>query len=182
MALIQSFFLFLLLCVPSFTYSNLESNKVQNWINIPYKKTETLSYYFYINDFINSFIGIPTSNITVDSSTINSTYLAGNASIYNMLGTPVGTCSASFLCIQNNSGIFTSNSNYLSINNGLILSWLMPNTLTNLELNTIVQSMVGQNIVVSSAMIGTNPFYGKKFNINISSDGTKITFILTRVG
>ena len=45
---------------------------------------ETITYYLYISDFADSFIEIPTSNVTVESPTIASSYLAGRAPIYDV--------------------------------------------------------------------------------------------------
>jgi len=140
-----------------------------------------LSYYLFVEDFINSFIEIPTSNVSVDSSTLSSKYLAGRASIYNADDEKVGTCSASFLCMQNEDGIFTDISNYLSVDNGLVISWFTPTTLINLELDSIVHSMVTECIVLANTKIGFNPFYGKKFNMIVSSDSSKIYFKLTEL-
>lgn len=146
------------------------------------KKHENLTYYLFIEDFIKSFIEIPTSNVSVDSSTISSRYLAGRASIYNAQDEKVGTCSASFLCMQNADGIYTDISNYLSVNeNGLIISWFTPTTLVNLELDSILHSMITECIVVASTKIGFNVFYGKKFNMIVSSDEDKIYFKLTKI-
>lgn len=160
--------LFLLICAPSYSYSKCSASK-------------ELSYYLYIGDFINSMIVIPTSNVPGSSSTIASKYFAGRAPIYNVLNQKVGTCSASFLCMQNADGIFTDISNYLSVDNGLIVSWFTPTTLINLELDSILHSMVTECIVVASTKIGFNPFYGKKFNMIVSSDDQKIYFKLTRI-
>lgn len=197
------FFLFLLLTLPSNIYSDIypksfddenshmgvfehdvsyhvrENDLVDNSKSC--KKNRKLSYYLYIEDFINSFIEIPTSNVAVDSSTISSKYLAGRAPIYNLQNEKVGTCSASFLCMQNADGIFTDISNYLSVDNGLIVSWFTPTTLINLELDSIVHSMVTECLVVASTKIGFNPFYGKKFNMIVSSDDTKIYFKLYKI-
>lgn len=145
------------------------------------KKHKKLSYYLFTEDFIQSFIEIPTSNISVDSSTISSKYLAGRAAIYNEQDEKVGTCSASFLCMQNEDGIYTDISNYLSVENGLVISWFTPTTLINLELDSIVHSMVTECIVLASTKIGFNPFYGKKFNMIVSSDDQKIYFKLTQI-
>ena len=145
------------------------------------KKPKKLSYYLYTADFINSFIEIPTSNVLVDSSTISSKYLAGRAAIYNKHNKKEGTCSASFLCMQNADGIYTDISNYLSADNGLVISWFTPTTLINLELDTLIHSMVTECIVVASTKIGFNPFYGKKFNMIVSSDSEKIYFKLTEI-
>ena len=201
------FFLFLLLCTPacifsgncppSFVYKNTSIEVIKKGVinrNIINendlvdksrkkicKKHKKLSYHLYIEDFIKSFIKIPTSNVSVDSSTISSKYLAGRAAIYNVKNKKVGTCSASFLCMQNADGIFTDISNYLSVDNGLIVSWLTPTTLINLELDSIVHSMVTECIVVASTKIGFNPFYGRKFNMIVSSDDKKIFFKLSEI-
>ena len=203
------FFLFLLICAPSGIYSdvyplsfgnaitcseaienenvvinqniNRENNLVEKSRKKSYRKHRKLSYYLLVEDFINSFIEIPTSNVLVDSSTISSTYLAGRASVYNLQDEKVGICSASFLCMQNADGIFTDIANYLSIDNGLIVTWFTPTTLINLELDTIVHSMVTECIVVASTKVGFNPFYGQKFNMIVSSDDSKIYFKLSRI-
>lgn len=144
-------------------------------------KHKELSYYLNISDFIQSFISIPTANVLIPSSTINSSYLAGRAPVYNENNEKVGTCSASFLNIQNAENIFTDISNYLAIDNGLIVTWFTPTTLLNLELDTIVHSMVTECIVVASTKVGVNPFYGQKFNMVVSSDESRIYFKLTRI-
>ena len=145
------------------------------------QKHKKLSYYLYVEDFINSFIKIKTFNVADDSSTVSSKYLAGRASIYNTHGEKVGTCSASFLCMQNENGIYTDISNYLSVDNGLIVSWFTPTTLINLELDSILHSMVTECIVIASTKIGFNPFYGKMFNMIVSSDNEKIYFKLSEI-
>lgn len=145
------------------------------------KKHKVLYYYLYVDDFINSFIEIPTSNVSVDSTTISSKYLAGRAAVYNFQNEKVGTCSASFLCMQNVDGIYTDISNYLSVDNGLIVSWFTPTTLINLELDSIIHSMVTECIVVASTKIGFNPFYGNTYNMIVSSDDQKIYFKLTKI-
>jgi hypothetical protein len=145
------------------------------------KKHKKLLYYLYTEDFIKSFIEIPTANVLVDSSTISSKYLAGRAPIYDAQDNVAGTCSASFLCMQNDDGIYTDISNYLSADNGLVISWFTPTTLINLELDSIVHSMVTECIVRASTKIGFNPFYGKKFNMIVSSQDGKIYFKLTKI-
>lgn len=142
-------------------------------------KQRTLTYYLYISDFAQSFIEIPTSNVAVDSTTISSKYLAGRAPLYNRRGQKIGTCSASFLCMQNADGIYTDISNYLSVDSGLIVTWFTPTTLINLELDSIIHSMVTECIVVASTKVGFNPFYGETFNLVVSSDDQKIYFKFT---
>lgn len=177
----RSVFLFLLMCVPLLTYGNDttgRSHAVSKSEKIS-KKHKKLSYYLYTADFIQSFIEIPTSNLLPDSSTISSKYLAGRAAVYDKHNKKVGTCSASFLCMQNNDGIYTDISNYLSIDNGLVISWFTPTTLINLELDSIIHSMITECIVKASTKIGFNPFYGETFNMVVSSDANKIYFKLS---
>lgn len=143
---------------------------------------QTLVYYLNIADFAQSFIEIPTSNVSGGGSTISSSYLAGRATLYNQDNIKSGTCSASFLCMQNQEGIYTDISNYISVNNGLVVSWFTPTTLINLELDSIIHSMVTECMVVASTKIGVNPFYGETFNLIVSSDDEKIYFEFTRTG
>lgn len=142
------------------------------------KKKKHLVYYIYIQDFLNSMISIPTANVNENSSTIDSKYLAGRATLYKKGDKKFGICSASFLCMKNQNGSFSDISNYLMVDNGLIVSWLTPSTLVNLELDSIIHGMVTECIVTASTKIGFNPFYGKQFNMIVSSDGQKIYFDL----
>ena len=144
-------------------------------------KRVKLEYYLTITDFIQSFIIIPSSNASQPSSTISSKYLAGRAPVYNRLGVKSGVCSASFLCMQNADNIYTDISNYLSVDNGLVISWLTPTTLLNLELDSILHGMVTECIVKASTRIGVNPFYGKEFNMIVSSENGRIYFRLTEL-
>ncbi len=143
---------------------------------------ETITYYLYIADFANSFIEIPTSNVSGGSSTIASSYLAGRAPIYNADNVYAGTCSASFLSMQTGDGIYTDISNYLSADDGLIVTWFTPTTLINLELDSLINSMVTECTVVSTTKVGFAPFYGQTFSLIVSSDGEKIYFQFSRVG
>ena len=161
-----------------------------------------MTYFLNVTDFINSLIEIPATPIPPPSrptptpyprphphfpdlhnTTTDSKYFAGIANIY----TPgddqdsVGRCSASFLCFKNNDRFYTDISNYISVDNGLIVSWLTPTTLINLELDSIINGMVTECIVVASTKIGPNPFYGETFNLVVSSDGQQIQFEFTNI-
>ena len=140
-----------------------------------------LKYSLSIQEFITSFIEIPSSTVTQPSSTVSSKYLAGRAYVYNRKGKKAGVCSASFLCMQDASNIYTDISNYLSVENGLVISWFTPTTLINLELDSIVNGMVTECIVKASTKIGYNPFYGKEFNMIVSSKDGRIWFELTEI-
>lgn len=144
-------------------------------------KKQQLVYYLYIADFAQSFIEIPTSNVSAESSTLSSKYLAGRAAVYDKRNKKVGTCSASFLCMQNQNGIYTDISNFLSVDNGLIVSWFTPTTLVNLELDSIIHSMVTECLVVASTKVGFNPFFGKTFDLVVSSDDQKIYFKFSKI-
>jgi len=185
--------LFLLLCV-TFIYSshtlygddtvgngifkNVEASKDKKSKNV---QCTTQTYYLYIADFGQSFIEIVTAP-PAGSSTIQATYLAGRAPIYNKNNQEFGTCSASFLCMQTADGIFTDISNFLSIDNGLIVSWFTPSTLINLEIDNFANGMVTECMVTATTKVGVNPFYGQTFNLVVSSDNEKIYFEFTRTG
>jgi hypothetical protein len=125
-------------------------------------------------------IDIPTTPVTTPSTTVSSKYLAGEAVLYDTTtGREVGTCSASFLCLQNErSIIYTDIANYISVDSGLIITWFTPTTLANLELDTIVNGMVTECIVTSTTKVGVNPYYGQKFNMVVSSSDGQIHFDL----
>ena len=143
---------------------------------------QMFTYYLYIADFIASFIQIPTSNVSVSSTTIASSYLAGRAPLYNSNDTKVGICSASFLCMQTADGIFTDIANYISTADGLIVTWFTPTTLINLELDSIINGMVTECTVLASTKVGVAPLYGQTFDLIVSSDGQKIHFQFSRLG
>jgi hypothetical protein len=166
---------FLLLCIVLACYTcSLYS------LNPP--KPEAITYYLNIADFAASFIEIPTSNVSGDSPTIASSYLAGRAPIYDVHNMKVGTCSASFLSMQTIDGIFTDISNYLSADNGLIVTWFTPTTLINLELDSIINAMVTECTVVVTTKVGFSPLFGQTFNLIVSSDSGKIYFQFSRIG
>jgi hypothetical protein len=147
---------------------------------------EPMTYFLEVTDFINSLIEIPAKlvrNPHVHNTTIDSKYLAGIANIY-VPGDDqqsVGRCSASFLCFKNDQGFYTDISNYISVDNGLIVSWFTPTTLINLELDSIINGMVTECIVVAATKIGPNPFYGETFDLVVSSDGQQIQFQFTQI-
>jgi len=145
-------------------------------------ESKTITYYLYIADFAKSFIQIPTSNLSGSSSTIASSYLAGRAPIYDVNNQKMGTCSASFLSMQTEDGIFTDIANYISADNGLIVTWFTPTTLLNLELDSIIHSMVTECIVTATTKVGFAPMFGQTFDLIVSSDDQKIYFQFTRTG
>ena len=159
---------------------------------------EPMTYFLKVREFIESLIEIPATPIPprppptphprptlpdFQNSTTDSKYFAGIANIY-VPGDDqhsVGRCSASFLCFKNDQRFYTDISNYISVDNGLIVSWLTPTTLINLELDSIINSMVTECIVVAATKIGPNPFYGETFNLVVSSDGQQIQFEFTNI-
>lgn len=171
--MLKKSYLFLLLCV-GFIYLQPFSLHALT--------ERSFTYYLNVQDFIDSFIEIPTSNVSGSGTTISSKYLAGRAPLYNQDNLQVGTCSASFLCMQTADGIFTDISNYISVDSGLIVTWFTPTTLINLELDTIVNSMVTECIVEATTKVLGNPFYGQTFNLVVSSDTQRIYFQFSRTG
>jgi len=149
---------------------------------------EPMTYFLNVTDFINSLIEIPAKPIRghgIHNTTTDSKYFAGIANIY-IPGDDqhsVGRCSASFLCFKNDQRFYTDISNYISVDNGLIVSWFTPTTLINLELDSIINSMVTECIVVAATKIGPNPFYGETFNLVVSSQmsGQQIQFDFTNI-
>lgn len=158
------------------------TNQVPSLYGVTPIEPNPITYYLSIADFAQSFIQIPTSNVSVDSTTIASSYLAGRAPIYDVNNMKVGICSASFLSMQTADGIFTDISNYIATADGLIVTWFTPTTLINLELDSIIHSMVTECTVVVTTKVGFSPFFGKTFNLIVSSDGGKIYFQFTRIG
>jgi hypothetical protein len=149
---------------------------------------EPMTYFLKVTDFINSLIEIPAKPIRghgIHNTTTDSKYLAGIANIY-IPGDDqhsVGRCSASFLCYKNDERFYTDISNYISVDNGLIVSWFTPTTLIDLVLDDIINSMVTEAIVVAATKIGPNPFYGETFNLVVSSQmsGQQIQFEFTNI-
>jgi Coenzyme PQQ synthesis protein D (PqqD) len=135
-----------------------------------------MTYFLNVREFIEGLIEIPATPIPPHfpnpprNRTTDAKYLAGIANIYVPgVRAPFGRCSASFLCYKNNHRFYTDISNYLSVDNGLIVSWFTPTTLINLELDNIINGMVTECIVVAATKIGPNPFYGETFNLCVSS-------------
>jgi hypothetical protein len=136
-----------------------------------------LTYYLKIEEFIKCLVEIPTQPLTDD---VKSTSLYGRANIYNEENNTIGTCSASFSCSQNSFDTYSDIINYISTVDGLIVSWLTPSTLINLELDSIINGMVTECIVNCNTKIGAESiFYGKTFNLKVSSSDGKIYFYFT---
>jgi len=147
-----------------------------------------MTYFLKVREFIEGLIEIPATPISPHfpnpprNRTTDAKYLAGIANIYVPgVRAPFGRCSASFLCYQNNHRFYTDISNYLSADNGLIVSWFTPTTLINLDVDSVINGMVTECIVVAATQIAPNPFYGETFNLVVSSDGLQIQFEFTQI-
>jgi hypothetical protein len=141
--------------------------------------TSRYQYYLNIDEFVNNLVDIP---VTV-SSNIASAYFASRAPIYQVGSTTsIGVCSASFLCINNGDNVFVDISNYININNGLIVSWFTPTTVEALELDQIIYAMITQAIVRVVTRIGSpNDFYRRTYSLTVTSNGPKIFFLFEYV-
>ena len=141
---------------------------------------EPMTYFLKVSDFIESLIEIPATPIKnphINNSTTASKYFAGIANIYipDDDQNSVGRCSASFLCFKNDQRFYTDITNFISVDNGLIVSWLTPTTLINLELDNIIRGMVTECIVVASTKIGVNPFFGQTFDLKVKEVSSKMS-------
>jgi hypothetical protein len=152
------------------------------------------TFFLKVGAFIQSLVQIPAAPVNfnrfnpgsrLDNTTTATQYLAGIADMYfrdefsgQPVG-PVGRCSASFLCFQVPSApnspnphqprFYTDIANYISLDNGLIVSWFTPTALADLGLDSLIHGMVTECIVVASTKIGANPFYGETFNLKVFS-------------
>ncbi len=136
-------------------------------------------YFLKVGEFIQSLVEIPVAPVKfkhphLQNSTTSTQYLAGIANLYDPSDSSdppksVGRCSASFLCYQNAQGTYADISNYISVDNGLIVSWFTPTTLIDLALDSHFRGMVTECIVEASTKIVVNPFYGDTFNLKVSS-------------
>jgi hypothetical protein len=155
----------------------------------PTKPVINLSYYISATSFINNAVIIPTSNYNSTSSN-ESSYFSGRTTLYDTLtNLPCGTCGATFLSIKtptNDSNttpenIYTQISNYLTVDNGFVISWFTPSNPINLEIDSIINSMVTECIVTSTTKIGVNPYYGMTFNMVVSNNNDIITFTIKSI-
>ena len=140
----------------------------------------TLSYYLVVSDFLNNVITIPTSNLNYNPN-LTSLYFSGVSKIYDTFTQQEkGNCSASFLCI--NDGVVNLQiSNYLYTTDGLIISWFTPTTLPNLIIDELIFGLVTECEVTVTTKVGFSLYYGKKFNLNVSTNNGLIYFNLTEI-
>ena len=78
--------------------------------------------------------------------------------------------------------IYTDISNYLTSDDGLIVTWFTPTTLVNLELDSVINGMVTECMVTVTTKVGVAPLYGQTFSLVVSSSGGRIYFQFTRTG
>ncbi|MES2169840.1 MAG: collagen-like protein [Actinomycetota bacterium] len=134
------------------------------------------TYFVIADDLVQNLIEIPTSNVSVSSGTISSQYLAGTVPLYNADGARAGAFSATFLLMQTADGITSNITGYLSTSAGLTLTWVAPTTVIDLQLDTIVGSLVGEGSQNVTAIAGSAPFAGHTFRLAFSTVGTRIYF------
>lgn len=162
------------------------------------------TYFLKVAEFIQSLVQIPAAPVNFSkfglhpppaNTTIATQYLAGIANMYSLddpnaiQPTPVGRCSASFLCYQVPSPdpthpqprTYTDIANFISLDNGLIVSWFTPTFLADLALDSLFHREVTECIVVASTKIGVNPYYGETFNLKVASVGDQVRFTFTNI-
>lgn len=134
------------------------------------------TYHLEIADLINSLIEIPTSNVSVNSSTIASSDLAGSTSLLDENGNNIGTFAVTFLSIQSAQGITSTIENHIVTTDGLIVNWPTLAAPANLNLPTLMASIATENIVTDTTRSGSSVFFGRSFDLLVTTDGSKITF------
>jgi len=146
-----------------------------------------VTYYLNIADLAASFVEIPTSNVSIESPTIASSYLAGAAFIYNVNNVKVGTYTATFLSMQTEAGITTSVTNNLSaadetvlIKDRLMVAWSTLTAPINLESDSILNSIVAEYRVMATTSVGLASSLGTRYDLIVSSDSEKIYFNFLR--
>jgi hypothetical protein len=134
------------------------------------------TYHVSAADLTNSLVEIPTSNISQNSSTISSTYLAGATPVMNSKNVAVGTFSVTYLSLQSADGITTEIESHLSTANGLVVDWDTQASPSNLQLDSVVGSMSTQSVVSVSTKVGSSVYYGHTFTLVVSQSGDVIDF------
>ncbi|MCU1579540.1 MAG: hypothetical protein JWP19_1744 [Rhodoglobus sp.] len=140
------------------------------------------TYSLAIADLESSLIAIPTSNISVNSSTIASQYLAGTTALFDEHGNQVGTFSATFLSMQTQNGITTSIENHLATDAGLIVTWSTTAAPANLQASSILDAVATESIVTVTTKSGSSAFFGHSFDLVVSADAAEISFRFGSVG
>jgi hypothetical protein len=150
------------------------------------------TYYLLVEDFVNSMVAVQTgvpaelAGNSANLTTVDSSYIYGRAPLYrgnSTNGVPVGTCAASFMNSQDtNNRVYSAISNFISTDDGMIVSWFTPTFLSNLELDSLVNGMVTKCRVACNTLIGkTSPYYGKRYTLEVSSSDGKIWFRFKRI-
>jgi hypothetical protein len=146
--------------------------------------TSVYQYYLDVEEFVNNLVEIP---VIYATGAPPSASIAARAPLYKVGSTiPIGTCSASFLCLNDGENVFVDISNFINIENGLIVSWFTPTTIQALDLDQIIFAMVTQAIVRVSTKIGSpnnspNNFFSRTYSLTVTTNGPKIFFLFEYV-
>jgi hypothetical protein len=162
--------------------SQIDANTQASLVNTANLNQEfpTLTYYLLTEDFIKNIIKVESAPLNPNNEITDSLYIYGNTKLYNEDDISVGICSASFMCSKNAKFSYTDITNYISLDNGLIVSWLTPSFVVNLEVDNIINGLVTECIVKCTTKIGDSSFfYGKTANLKVSTSRGKIVFTFT---
>jgi hypothetical protein len=142
--------------------------------------TSVYQYYLNVEEFINNLVEIP---VIYSTGASPSASIAARAPLYKVGSTnPIGTCSASFLCLNDGENVFVDISNFINIENGMIVSWFTPTTVQALELNQIIYAMITQAIVRVTTKTGSpNNFFSRTYSLTVTTNGPKIFFLFEYV-
>lgn len=133
------------------------------------------TYFVDADSFVNSFIEIPTSDVSGTSTTLASEYFVGSAPVTNSHGRQVGTFSAKFVAMQSVSGITVDVDAYFRTSSGLDTTWSTFQTVSNLELDSIEAALVGESRVAVDQKVGSS-YFGKSYDLHVSSSSGRIAF------
>jgi hypothetical protein len=134
------------------------------------------TYHLVLADLESSLIEIPTSNVSAGSTTIASNYLAGTTALLDTHGDKVGTFSATFLSMQTSDGITTTVENHLRTDAGLIVNWSTTAAPLDLELSSILRSVVTRSTVTVTTRSGSSVYFGHDFDLVVSTNATEAAF------
>ena len=134
------------------------------------------TYHLAIADLADSLIEIPTSNVSVSSTTLASSYLAGSTALFDAHGNSVGTYSATFLSMQGVDGITTTVENHVTTDGGLIVSWSTMGAPANMQLDSILGSVATQATVTDTTKSGSSKYFGHRFALVVAASATDISF------
>ena len=161
------------------------SNSMNSWIS---KFTQfSLTYYqtpkFNVNvdgtEFLMNTLLVPT--VSVANPDNESKYFINNAKLRDNKNNEVGDYNVTILCMKTNNYYYITVTNNITLNNGLILSWIASSKATSLTPAELLSGMVTECHVRSNVKVGENPYYNREFRIKVTTSGGNINFDIVMI-